>query len=334
MSKPLEARTSFTATGRRAAALRSLEVERAGMTALIAAFEGPLGEAFSNVVSLLLTFKGRCIVSGMGKSGHIARKIAATLASTGTPSMFVHPAEASHGDLGMITADDAVILISNSGETAELRDILHYTQRFAVPLVAMTADAGSTLAKSADHVLALPKSPEACPNGLAPTTSTLLQLALGDALAVAILEERGFTATNFRDFHPGGKLGAALKHAADIMRRGSALPLVKPDALMRNVIVVMTEKACGCVGVVDGAGALAGIITDGDLRRHMNNGLLDQPAQAVMTREPLTVPPHMLAVEVLELLNSKQRTNIFVVDDNRHPVGLLHIHDLLRLGVG
>ena len=304
------------------------------MTDLLAAFEGALGETFSRVVSLILASKGRCVISGMGKSGHIARKIVATLASTGSPSIFVHPAEASHGDLGMITPDDIVILISNSGETTELRDILNYTQRFAVPLIAITAVDSSTLAQTADHVLVLPKSPEACPNGLAPTTSTLLQLALGDALAVALLEERGFTATNFRDFHPGGKLGAALKHAGDIMRKGDAMPLIAPSLLMRDAVLVMTQKACGCVGIIDEAGLLVGIVTDGDLRRHMNNNLLTQAASSIMTRHPLTVSPQMLAAEVLELLNSKQRTNIFVVDGNTRPVGIIHIHDLLRLGVG
>ena len=322
------------ATPRRVAARRSLETEKAGLAELIAALEGDLGEAFSNVISLILSAKGRCIISGMGKSGHIARKIAATLASTGTPSLFVHPAEASHGDLGMITKDDIVIMISNSGETAELGAILQYTQRFAVPLVAITAVATSSLATAADHVLLLPLAPEACPNGLAPTTSTLLQLALGDALAVALLEERGFTALNFRDFHPGGKLGAALKHAGDIMRQGDRLPLASPVTLMREALVTMTEKACGCVGIVDETGQLSGIITDGDLRRHMNNSLLDQPASAVMTRNPLTVSPEMLAAEVLEILNSKQRTNVFVIDAAGKPVGLIHIHDLLRIGVG
>lgn len=319
---------------RRAAALRSLTIESAGLNDLAKAFAGELGQAFSAVVSLILASKGRCIVSGMGKSGHIGRKIVATLASTGTPSLFVHPAEASHGDLGMITPEDVVIMISNSGETTELRDILHYTQRFAVPLVAVTTVAGSTLANTADHVLLLPASPEACPNGLAPTTSTLLQLALGDALAVALLEERGFTAVHFRNFHPGGKLGAALKHAREIMRSGESLPLVVPETPMSHVLVVMTEKACGCVGIVGAEGKLAGIITDGDLRRHMNGKLLEESAATVMTRNPLTVQPNLLAAEVLEILNSKQLTNVFVVDETGQPVGLIHIHDLLRIGVG
>jgi len=315
-------------------ARRSLQAESEGMNALEKSLSGPLGEAFAALVELLAAAKGRVIVSGMGKSGHIARKIAATLASTGTPSHFVHPAEASHGDLGMITRDDVVISLSNSGESAELKDIIAYTQRFAVPLVAFTAHRGSTLAKAADIVLELPQAREACPNGLAPTTSTILQLALGDALAVALLEERGFTARHFRDFHPGGKLGAALKHAADIMRKDEALPLAGLSTRMRDALVIMTEKACGCLGIVDDHGRLAGIITDGDLRRHMSPGLLELEVREVMTADPKSIPPDMLAVEALELLNSSSITTVFVVDAARRPQGLIHIHDLLRIGVG
>jgi arabinose-5-phosphate isomerase len=317
-----------------ASARRSLETEGEGLNALVRALSGPLGAAFASLVELLIEAKGRVIVSGMGKSGHVARKIAATLASTGTPSHFVHPAEASHGDLGMITRDDVVILLSNSGESAELRDIIAYTQRFAVPLAAFTAQRDSTLAKSADVLLELPRAREACPNGLAPTTSTLLQLALGDALAVALLEERGFTARHFREFHPGGKLGAALKHAGDIMRKGDALPLAGLATRMRDALVIMTEKACGCLGIVDAEGRLAGIITDGDLRRHMSPGLLELDVQGVMTPGPKSITADMLAVEALELLNSSSITTIFVVDAERRPQGLIHIHDLLRIGVG
>jgi arabinose-5-phosphate isomerase len=315
-------------------ARRSLQAESEGMEALANSLSGTLGEAFAALVELLAAAKGRVIVSGMGKSGHIARKIAATLASTGTPSHFVHPAEASHGDLGMITRDDVVVLLSNSGESAELKDIIAYTQRFAVPLVAFTAYCGSTLAKAADVIIELPQAREACPNGLAPTTSTLLQLAMGDALAVALLEERGFTARHFRDFHPGGKLGAALKHAADIMRKGEALPLAGLSTRMRDALVIMTEKACGCLGIVDDHGKLSGIITDGDLRRHMSPGLLELEVRSVMTADPKSIPPDMLAVEVLELLNSSSITTVFVVGADRHPLGLIHIHDLLRIGAG
>lgn len=315
-------------------ARRSLTTEADGLHALVKSLTGPLGEAFANLVDLLITCTGRVIVSGMGKSGHIGRKIAATLASTGTPAHFVHPAEASHGDLGMITMDDVVILLSNSGESAELKDIIAYTQRFAVPLVAVTAEGGSTLAKAADVVLELPKAREACPNGLAPTTSTLLQLALGDALAVALLEQRGFTARNFREFHPGGKLGAALKHASEVMRCGEAMPIAQLSTTMRDALVVMTEKACGCLGVIDGEGRLSGIITDGDLRRHMSPQLLELKASDVMTANPKSIPPDMLAVEALQILNASSITAVFVVDAQARPQGLIHIHDLLRIGVG
>jgi arabinose-5-phosphate isomerase len=321
-------------TQRIASARRSLQTETDGLKELLAALEGKLGESFSLAVDVIFAASGRVIVSGMGKSGHVGRKIASTFASTGTPAMFVHPAEASHGDLGMITREDVVILLSSSGESAELRDIVNYTQRFSVPLVAITAAADSTLARAADIVLELPKVREACPNGLAPTTSTLLQLALGDALAVALLEERGFTARHFRDFHPGGKLGAALKLAKDVMRQLDQLPLANPPTRMREALVTMTEKACGCLGVVDAQGTLVGIITDGDLRRHMSPDLLERQAHEVMTLAPKTVALEALAFEVLETLNSANITTVFVVDDKGRPAGLIHIHDLLRIGVG
>ena len=300
---------------------------------LLAALGGALGDALVDAVETIASAKGRVIVSGMGKSGHIGRKIASTLASTGTPAMFVHPAEASHGDLGMITTQDVVLMISNSGESAELRAILNYTQRFSVPLIAMTAQAESTLGQTADILLLLPKSSEACPNGLAPTTSTLLQLALGDALAISLLEDKGFTAKNFQVFHPGGKLGAQIKHASDVMRQGDALPLMSQDALMSKALVVMTEKACGCLGAVASDGTLAGIVTDGDLRRHMSNDLLNQKIVDVMTHAPKTIGPHVLASEALEILNAANITCIFVIDDHQKPTGLVHIHDLLRIGV-
>jgi arabinose-5-phosphate isomerase len=317
-----------------ASAKRSIAAEAEGLSALLTALDGSLAGAFAKAVAVISEAQGRVIVSGMGKSGHIARKIAATFASTGTPALFVHPAEASHGDLGMITQQDVVVMISNSGESAELRAILDYTQRFAVPLIAVTASPFSALAKTADVALILPQAPEACPNGLAPTTSTLLQLALGDALAIALLEAKGFTALNFRDFHPGGKLGAQLRHVSDIMRQGEALPLAKPFDKMADALVVMTEKACGCLGIVDDQAKLIGIITDGDLRRHMRGDLLDQNASAIMTPAPKTITRETLAAEALELLNSARITSVFVVDGEGRPAGLVHIHDLLRTGVG
>jgi arabinose-5-phosphate isomerase len=320
-------------TTRLNSARRTLETETQGMNDLIAALSGVLGSAIAEAVELIATSRGRVIISGMGKSGHVGRKIASTLASTGTPAMFVHPAEASHGDLGMITPQDVVIMLSNSGESAELRDILNYTQRFSVPLIAVTTNADSTLGKTADIVLLLPPAREACPNGLAPTTSTLLQLALGDALAIALLEDKGFTAKNFREFHPGGKLGAQLKHVSDVMRKADALPLSTADQKMSDALVIMTEKSCGCLGVVDSSQKLAGIVTDGDLRRHMSNDLLNLTVAEVMTMSPKTIEPQALASEALEILNSANITSIFVVDEERRPIGLIHIHDLLRIGV-
>ncbi len=286
----------------------------------------------------LAAIEGRVVVSGMGKSGHIARKIAATLASTGTPALFVHPAEASHGDLGMIVAGDAVLLLSNSGETPELADLIAHCRRFALPLIAITTEPASTLAKQADTVLLLPKMPEACPMGLAPTTSTTMQLALGDALAVALLRRRGFTAADFRQFHPGGKLGARLKRVAELMHTGEAVPLVSPETRMDDALLVMTEKRFGCVGVIDGAGRLIGIITDGDLRRAMGADLLTRRAGEIMTAQPRTIAPSALAAEALHQMSGRAPpiTTLFVVDpeagDGR-PLGILHIHDLLRAGV-
>ncbi|HLO76951.1 MAG TPA: KpsF/GutQ family sugar-phosphate isomerase [Magnetospirillum sp.] len=295
------------------------------------ALSDSLGDAFVAAVGALAAASGRVVVSGMGKSGHVARKIAATLASTGTPAFFVHPGEASHGDLGMIMPGDAVVALSNSGETPELGDIVAYTRRFEIPLIAITSRGESSLAQAADVGLILPKVPEACPMGLAPTTSTTLMLALGDALAVALLERKNFTAADFRVFHPGGKLGQRLLKAADLMHGGDGVPLVAPDASMADVLLVMTAKRLGCAGVVRD-GRLIGIITDGDLRRHMQDGLLGLTAEATMTPAPKTVPPSMLAAEALRIMNSKSITTLFVVDDGR-PVGVLHVHDLLRSGV-
>jgi arabinose-5-phosphate isomerase len=314
-------------------ARRTVAIERKGLDALHDLLGDGLGESFCAAVNIVRGIRGRVILTGMGKSGHIARKIAATLASTGTPALFVHPAEASHGDLGMITRDDAVLALSNSGESVELKVILDYKRRFAVPLIAMTARANSALAQSADVVLLLPGSQEACPIGLAPTTSTLLQLALGDALAIALLEDKGFSAIDFKALHPGGKLGAALTHIGDIMRKPPDLPLAPIGTMMSEAIMTMSAKAAGCLGILDD-GRLVGIVTDGDLRRHMSGRLLEQTVDIVMTPNPRTIDAESLAAEALEQLNSRQITALFVVDGERRPVGLVHIHDLLRHGVG
>ena len=316
-----------------ATARQALLTEQQGLERLRDALDGELGAALVRAAALVAGASGRVVVSGMGKSGHIGRKIAATLASTGTPAMFVHPAEASHGDLGMITTHDVMLMLSNSGESAELRDMLAYSRRFSVPLMAMTARAQSTLAREADVVLLLPAAEEACPIGLAPTTSTLMQLALGDVLAIVLLKQRGFTAEDFSAFHPGGKLGAQLKLVSDIMLRGEALPLVHEATVMSEALVVMTAKSLGCLGVVDDAERLVGIITDGDLRRHMTTGLLAQTASAVMTSKPRTIAGSDLAIEALNQLNRAKITAAFVLGDDGRPEGLVHIHDLLRQGV-
>jgi len=313
-------------------ARRTLNIERAGLEKLESALDSELGEAFVAAVEVIARASGRIILSGVGKSGHIARKIAATLASTGTPAMFVHATEASHGDLGMITQDDVIIVLSNSGETAELRDVLAYSRRFAVTIIAVTAGGKSTLAKTADIVLLLPRIEEACPIGLAPTTSTTLQLAIGDALAIALLEAKGFTTSDFQRYHPGGRLGAALTHISEIMHGGDELPLAAADVDMQSALITMTAKRFGCLGVVDNEGKLIGIITDGDLRRHMGAGLLSLSAGEIMTPDPKVVTPDTLASAALEQLNAKQITTLFVTVDGR-PVGIVHIHDLLRIGV-
>ena len=291
-----------------------------------------LGNGFVDASQAIVGCKGRVIVTGMGKSGHIARKIAATLASTGTPAHFVHPGEASHGDLGMITADDVVIALSNSGEASELTDLIHYTRRFSIPLIAITSRAQSSLGSAADITLQLPPVPEVCPMGMAPTTSTTMMLALGDALAVSVMEIKGFTAEDYRNFHPGGKLGKTLLRVRDIMRKETDIPLVATTDAMTQVLVVMTQKSLGCAGVVNAAGTLIGIITDGDLRRHMQNDFLIRTAEEVMSKSPTTVAPGVLAAEALKILNEKARTQLFVVEDGK-PVGVLHIHDLLRAGI-
>ena len=311
---------------------RVLRLEAKGLDALA----NSLGRDFSRVLDLLAAATGRITVTGMGKSGHIARKIAATLASTGTPAQFVHPGEASHGDLGMIAPSDAVLAMSNSGDTTELNDIILYARRFGIPLVAMTAKAGSTLAEGADATLLLPQAPEACPMGLAPTTSTTMMLALGDAIAVALLERKGFSKKDFRVLHPGGSLGRKLLHVSDVMHGPEALPLCRPDTAMSEAILIMTQGTFGCVGITGDGGGLIGIITDGDLRRHMEPGLLSVPAREVMTGPPRTIRPQALAAQALGIMNGVRNerpiTSLFVVE-NDSPVGIVHIHDCLRAGV-
>jgi len=298
-----------------------------------------LDDAFARAVELMLSARGRVIVSGIGKSGHVARKIAATMAATGTPAQFVHPAEASHGDLGMVTRDDVVLVLSNSGETRELADIVAHTRRFAIPLIGVSSRPGSTLLKAADIALVLPDAPEICAVGLTPTTSTTLTMALGDALAVALMERRGFTPERFADFHPGGRLGARLLTVAQLMATGNAIPLVAEDAAMPDALLVMTNKGYGVVGTTDGRGRLTGIITDGDLRRHMA-GLLERRARDVATPSPWTIRPGRLAQEALGLMNAHKITCLFVADTDApaqplgmRPLGILHLHDCLRAGV-
>jgi len=315
-----------------ASAVRTIRLEIEGLRAVETALNLDLVDGFAEALSLLRACRGRVIVTGMGKSGHIGMKVAGTLSSTGTPASFVHPSEASHGDLGMITKSDVILAFSWSGETVELGNLVSYSRRFAVPLIAVTSNAESALGKAADVVLALPHSKEACPHGLAPTTSTIMQLALGDCLAIALLESKGFTVRDFKVLHPGGQLGARLKLVSDLMHKGDCLPLTGSDVKMAEAIVVMTEKAFGCLGVVDADGLLAGIITDGDLRRHMENGLLERSTREIMTAGPKTVSPELLASAALEMINASKITALFVVEDGR-PLGIIHIHDLLRAGV-
>jgi arabinose-5-phosphate isomerase len=315
-----------------ASAKRTLLKERQGLDAMLVALGDGLGESFVAAIEVLRNATGRVILSGVGKSGHIARKVAATLASTGTPAMFIHPTEASHGDLGLVTPNDVILVLSNSGETVELKELVAYSRRFAVPLIAMTANHNSTLARTADVALSIPQAPEACPIGLAPTTSTTMQLALGDALAITLLEDKGFTASDVQRFHPGGRLGAALAHVRDFMHTGEELPLAKASMEMSKALIIMTEKSFGCLGVVDEAGRLTGIITDGDLRRKMGDGLLSQSVGEVMTPDPKVVAPDTLAQSALKIINSAKITSLFVAEAGL-PVGIVHIHDLLRLGV-
>jgi arabinose-5-phosphate isomerase len=321
------------------AARRVLDHARNALEALTGALNGD----FSRAVDAILSVRDRVIVSGMGKSGHIARKIAATLSSTGTPAHFIHPAEASHGDLGMVTRNDALMLLSYGGETSELSDLITYAKRIGVPIIGISAGPrDSTLVQASDVALVLPQAQEACPMGLAPTTSTTMMLALGDALAVALMERRGFTANQYREFHPGGSLGRKLIRVSDIMHTGEELPLVSLDAPMRDVVVNVMNLGkygfAGHAGVVDKKGALVGIITDGDLRRHVERDLLDRKAREVMTANPKTVPPDMLAAEALTFMNvsTPKVTHLYVVDPksrNRKPVGFLSVHDCLRAGL-
>ena len=315
--------TDFLATGRRVIA------REAEALALLA---DALGDSFGKAVELILAAQGRVIVSGMGKSGHIARKIAATFASTGTPAHFVHPAEASHGDLGMVTAGDVALVLSNSGETSELADIIAHTRRFSIPLIGIASREGSTLLRQADVAILLPQAPEACETGIVPTTSTTMTLALGDALAIALMEHRRFTPEHFRMFHPGGKLGAKLLKVRDLMH--DEVPLIGWDRPMGEALLEISRKGFGVVGVADDAGHLAGIITDGDLRRHME-GLLSLNAGQVMTRNPRTIEPEALAEKAVAQMNERKITCLFVVDPSEpgRAQGIVHIHDCLRAGV-
>ncbi|ESX13537.1 KpsF/GutQ family sugar-phosphate isomerase [Mesorhizobium sp. M0179] len=321
--KPLEASV--------ASALRTVATEQAGVAALAAALENELAEPFARAVDMVSRINGRVIVTGVGKSGHIGTKIAASLASTGTPAFFVHPAEANHGDLGMIASDDAIIAMSWSGESKELMGIVAYSRRFSIPLIAITAGAASALARAADVVVLLPSAPEACPHGLAPTTSTLLQLVVGDALAIALLEARGFTPDHFRTFHPGGQLGANLTQIHEIMHVGDRLPLVSSGTGMREAILELSNKGFGCVAIATADGALVGIITDGDIRRHIGSNLMEMSVDQVMTKKPKTATPDTLVATALQIINNSAITSLMVVE-GRRLVGLVHLHDLLRIG--
>jgi arabinose-5-phosphate isomerase len=314
-----------------AVARRVIQAEIDGLQLLARALDG----AFTAAVDLCAAAAGRLIVTGIGKSGHVAHKIAATLASTGSRAQFVHAAEASHGDLGMIGAGDVVLALSNSGNSAELTDIVAYSRRFEIPLIAITGDARSTLAEAADVVLLLPAAAEACSMGLTPTTSTTMMLALGDALAVALLERKGFSTEDFQLFHPGGSIGRKLLRVGDIMHAGEAVPLAAPDTPMSDAILLMTAKSFGCVGICDAKSKLVGVIPDGDLRRHMGDALLGRTAGEVMSRRPKTIAAHRLAGEALAMMTGQAppTTSLFVVDDAGRPTGFLHMHDCLRAGV-
>jgi len=322
----------FRRSGFRRASCAVLDYAGDAIRALGATLNGD----FSRAIDTIMAVKGRVVVSGMGKSGHIASKIAATLASTGTPAQFVHPAEASHGDLGMVTQGDVLLMLSNSGETRELSDLITFAKRFSIPIIGIASRADSALLQAADVALLLPKFQEACSIGMAPTTSTTLQLVLGDALAVALMERRGFSSDQYRELHPGGSLGKALIRVSDLMHGGEEMPLAAEDTPMQQVVLEMAKKRFGCVGVVDAKGGLIGIITNGDLARHMDRGLLDRKAAEVMTRAPKTFTADRLGVEALAFMNEKKITQLFVLDPkakSKKPVGILHMHDCLHAGL-
>ena len=291
-----------------------------------------LNISLTQALDVIQKAKGRVIISGMGKSGHIGKKIAASLASTGTPSFFVHPAEASHGDLGMITEEDVVIAISNSGESKELVDILNYCKRFAIPLISITKNPKSSLGKASDIVLLIPDTGEACPLGLAPTNSTTATLVIGDILTTCLMERKGFTKTDFNERHPGGKLGSILQKVSDLMHTGSQMPILDENSPMQSVLIEMTSKRLGCVGFINKNGDLTGILTDGDLRRCLSSNVLDKTAVELMTKNPKTISKDSIASSAMKLMNDKKITNLFVVE-NKKPIGVIHIHDLLSKGV-
>jgi arabinose-5-phosphate isomerase len=326
---PLHTLSGDTASADLAAARRVLTTASEALTLLADALNGD----FSHAVGLMLAAKGRIIVSGMGKSGHVARKTAATLSSTGTPAYFVHPAEASHGDMGAITRQDVLLLLSWGGETAELSDLITYAKRHRIPIIAIGANPESTLIKAADVQLLLPRAPEACPMGMAPTTSTTMMLSLGDALAVALMERKGFSPDQYRDFHPGGSLGRALIRVSDLMHSGDAVPLAQSDTPMRDLLLTMASGRLGCVGIVDAKGRLAGIVTDGDIRRHVA-GIETRKAGEVMTANPKIARPDQLAAEALALMTENKITQLFVLaQHDPRPLGVIHIHDCLRAGI-
>ena len=313
-------------------AKKTITTERDGLSALIAALDGELQNEFEKAVELLAELKGRVIISGIGKSGHISAKLAATMASTGTPAFFVHAAEANHGDLGMVGTSDAIIGLSWSGGAQELKGIINYSRVYKIPLIAITSNPESALAQEADIVLLLPKEKEACPHNLAPTTSTIMQLAMGDALAIALLEKRKFTASDFRKFHPGGKLGAGLTKVSEIMHQGDELPLVPLGTKMSDAIVEISDKGFGCVGVLNEDGTLAGILTDGDVGRAMNDQLLSMKVDEVMIANPKTLEGDAFALAAFELINAHKISAVLIVADNK-PVGIVHIHNLTKLGL-
>ena len=335
MTQPLDASTQLDAATQNSLDVgrRVLQLEADALRAL----SDSLGAGFHDAIEVISAAEGRVIITGMGKSGHVGSKIAATLASTGTPAFFVHPAEASHGDMGMIVRGDVVLALSNSGESKELLDVIEYTRRFAIPLIGITSNALSTLGSKSDVTLLLPQCAEACPNGLAPTTSTTMTLALGDALAITLLERKGFTAKDFKVYHPGGKLGQQLMRVQEIMHKDAQLPTAPQDITIADAVKVISEKGFGCVALTDAQGQLAGLITDGDIRRHLGDGLMNKPAKEIMTINPKTATPDMLVVEAMAVMNDlknsyRKITCLIVVDAQNKPAGLLHIHDCLRAG--